>query len=102
MGPVLSLWRKLLRQRPPEPEPPAPRADADRIAVLEHDLLGVIPEPGTRAARAVALSKPVDQNACPHDEVIETPEFGQPRMLGICRHCGAGMVQNDQREWERP
>ena len=89
-------------RRPSAPPLPPPQPDPDRIAVLEHDLLGVIPEPGTRAARAVALSKPVDQNACPHDEVIETPEFGQPRMLGLCRLCGAGMVQNDQGEWERP
>lgn len=102
MGPVLSLWRKLLRQRPPQPERPTPRANPDRIAVLEHEVLGITPKPGTPAARAVALSKPVDQDRCPHDDVIETPEFGQPRPTGICRLCGAGMVATDEGDWERP
>ena len=102
MGPVISLWRKLRRRSTPEPPPPQPRANPNRIAVLEHDLLGIIPEPGTPAARAVALAKPVDQDACPHDEVIETPEMGQARNIGLCRRCGADMVETDDGYWERP
>jgi hypothetical protein len=102
MGPVISLWRKLLRRPTPEPPQPRPRANPERIAVLEHDLLGITPEPGTPAARSVALAKPVDQNTCPHDDIIETPEFGQVRTTGICRRCGAGMVETDEGDWERP
>lgn len=102
MGPVLSLWRKLLRQRPPEPEPPTPRANPDRIAVLEHEVLGITPEPGTPAARAVAVSKPVDQDRCPHDDVIDITELGQARRTGLCERCGADMVATDKGDWERP
>ncbi|MEV0616151.1 hypothetical protein AB0I81_22750 [Nonomuraea sp. NPDC050404] len=25
---------------------------------------------------------------CPHDNVIDTPEFGEPPGLGICNDCG--------------
>lgn len=78
------------------------RLSPDRIAVLEHELLGVTPEPGTPAARAVALAKPVDQNACPHEDVIETTELGQARVTGLCGRCGAGMVADDAGDWERP
>jgi hypothetical protein len=74
---------------------PRPRADPDRIAVLEHDLLGVQPEPGTPAARAVALAKPVDPDACPHEDVVEVTELGQARPTGLCTRCGAGMVADD-------
>lgn len=77
-------------------------ADPDRIAVLEHDLLGIHPEPGTPAARAVALAKPIDQTACPHDDVIKTTGMGQARPTGLCGHCGAGMVADDAGEWQRP
>ncbi|MBX7464950.1 hypothetical protein K1Y80_02490 [Streptomyces sp. MAG02] len=34
---------------------PAPRADPLRIAVLEYELLGIEPKPGTAAAAAVGL-----------------------------------------------
>jgi hypothetical protein len=97
----VSLFSRLFdRRRPQAPEHPRP--DPNRIAVLEHDLLGIQPEPGTPAARAVALSKPVDQAACPHEDVIETTGLGQARPTGLCGHCGAGMVANDAGKWERP
>ncbi|MFF8544783.1 hypothetical protein ACF060_31355 [Streptomyces werraensis] len=79
-----------------------PRPDPDRIAVLEHDLLGIHPEPGTPTARAVVLAKPVDPTACPHDGVVETVELGQARATGLCTACGAGLVANDNGDWERP
>lgn len=99
----MTLLKRLLRswKRPPQPEP-VPRSDPDRIAVLEHDLLGIQPEPGTPAARAVALAKPVYQTACPHDDVIETTELGQARPTGMCGRCGAVMVATDTGEWELP
>lgn len=96
---MLRFWR---RARPNGMPAPDQRPNPDRIAVLEHDLLGVMPEPGTPAARAVALSKTVDQDTCPHDSVIETSEFGQARSTGMCRRCGADMVETDSGEWERP
>lgn len=37
-------------------EPSAPRADPLRIAVLEYELFGIEPKPGTAAAAAVGLS----------------------------------------------
>lgn len=96
------FWERLLGKRRAVEQPPRPRPDPDRIAVLENELLGIAPEPGTRAARAVALAKPVDQEACPHDDVIETTELGQARATGICGPCGAAMVATDSGDWERP
>lgn len=95
--------QRLLRafKRPPRPSP-TPRPDPNRIAVLEHDLLGIQPEPGTAAARAVALSKPVDQTACPHDNVIETTGMGEARSTGLCGRCGTALVATDTGEWESP
>ena len=97
---MLRFWR---RQRRPGQTPTAgPRSNPDRIAVLENELLGIVPEPGTSAARAVALSKPVNQKVCPHDDVIDVTELGQARRTGLCRHCGADMVAEDSGAWERP
>lgn len=97
----MNLLNRLFGRRTPPP-PHVPRPDPDRIAVLEHELLGIHPEPGTPAARAVALAKPVDQTACPHEDVIETTELGQARPTGLCGHCGAHMVADDAEEWQRP
>ncbi|MFJ4473281.1 hypothetical protein ACIP2X_38105 [Streptomyces sp. NPDC089424] len=100
----MSLWGRLFgHRRHPSAGPQAQeRPDPDRIAVLEDELLGITPEPGTRAARAVALAKPVDQTACPHDDVIEVVEMGQVRATGICEHCGARMVATDTGDWQLP
>jgi hypothetical protein len=97
----MSLLGRLFGPRR-SPQPPAARPDPDRIAVLEHDLLNIQPEPGTPAARAVALSKPVDQAACPHDDVIDVTAMGQARAVGLCGRCGASMVADDAGDWERP
>lgn len=98
----MSLWDRLFRWHQEAEQPPQPRPDPDRIAILENELLGIAPEPGTRAARAVALAKPVDQEVCPHDDVIETAELGQVRATGICGACGAAMVATDEGDWQRP
>ncbi|MFJ6069101.1 hypothetical protein ACIQHU_39430 [Streptomyces tendae] len=82
--------------------PALPRADPNRIAVLERDLFGIQPEPGTPAARAVALAKPVDPAQCPHEDVVEVTELGQARATGLCERCGAGMVADDNGDWQRP
>lgn len=102
-----------MRFRRSSPEPPTPRADPLRIAVLEHDLLGVQPEPGTAAAFAVNLAasgrrlrevmaKPVDPETCPHEDVVETTMVSQARRVGICCRCGADMVEDDAGDWVRP
>ncbi|MEV8248126.1 hypothetical protein AB0R01_30785 [Streptomyces rochei] len=96
----MSLFSRLFGPR--RQEQPAQRPDPNRIAVLEHDLLGITPEPGTPAAHAVAKAKPVDQHACPHDDVIELAEMGQARPTGLCERCGAGMVADDHGDWHRP
>lgn len=102
MGLVIRLWNKATRRSAPVAQAPIPRPDPDRIAVLEHELLDITPEPGTPAARAVALSKPVDKETCPHEDVIDITELGQARHTGLCQHCGADMVETDTGEWQRP
>jgi hypothetical protein len=94
-------WRWPWRRPPVHPTPPR-RSNPDRIAVLEHELLDITPEPGTRAAHAVALAKPVDQDACPHDDVIDVSEMGTTRRMGLCGPCGASMVATDEGDGERP
>jgi len=94
----LRFWKRRSTEQPPPPK----RANPDRIAVLESELLGVTPEPGTPAARAVALARPVDQDRCPHDDIIDITELAQARPTGLCQRCGAGMVATDEGDWERP
>lgn len=89
----------------PEPTTPAPtphRADHARIAVLEHQLLGIQPEPGTPAAVAVAHATPVDQERCPHDDWTEITTWGQARRSAWCVSCGADLVAGDDGVWVRP
>ena len=92
----MSLWPRRKQTTPAE------RPDRRRIAVLESELLGVEPEPGTPEAHAVAMAKPVDQAACPHGAVIETREMGDKRSQGICAACGAQFVESDDGTWGRP
>ncbi|MEU5742017.1 hypothetical protein ABZ784_29000 [Streptomyces tendae] len=101
---ALYRWRAVgcFKRRRSDEQPPTLRPDPDRIAVLEHDLFGIQPKPGTPAARAVALAKPVDQEVCPHEDVVEVTELGQARATGLCKRCGAGMVADDNGDWQRP
>lgn len=92
-----ALWQRLRT-----PAPARVRPNPNVIAVLEHDLLGITPEPGTPAARAVALAKPIDQAVCPHEDVIDVTQLGQARSTGLCERCGADMVESDEGDWERP
>lgn len=89
-------WR-----RTPAPTAP-PRPDLIRTALLEHELLGIEPEPGTPAAHAVALAKPVDVETCPHEDAIETTELGNARPQGMCTRCGTALVADDDGGWEAP
>lgn len=93
---LLAFWRT----QPPQSAVEHP--NPDRIAVLEHDLLGIRPEPGTRQACAVALAKPADPAKCPHDHIIDVTRIQHTRPIGMCERCGADMVQNDDGTWEQP
>ncbi|WP_394425453.1 hypothetical protein [Streptomyces sp. SGAir0957] len=65
--------------------PVRPRADRVRIAVLEHDLLGIAPEPGTAAALTIALRR---AGTCFEHDPVETTDFGDTRAHGLCGRCG--------------
>ena len=95
------LWRPTRYFKRGNLNPPIERPDPNRIAVLEHELLGITPEPGTPAAHAVARSRPVDKDSCPHDYIIEVTELGQARRTGLCEACGAWMVATDEGGWAR-
>lgn len=82
-----------------KPESPAPRANPTRIAVLEHDLLGIQPEPGSVAAVTVALRKAAAN--CMAHQPVETTTFGDPGPIGLCARCGCSMVQDAGGVWIR-
>lgn len=84
----MKLWSR-------RPAPARPRANLTTIAVLEHDLLGIPPEPGTTVAPAIALRR---LGTCFEHQPVETTELGeQPR--GICARCGTAMIQDDGGRW---
>lgn len=90
-------------------KPPQPRPDHATIAVLEYELLGVEPEPGTSAAAAVgmrrlanALRAPMDAARCLHAEIASIQCLGESRDSGLCCACGCSMVRSDEGEWVRP
>lgn len=96
----LAALRALWASRPqPEETEPVPRPDRSRIAVLEYELLGVDPEPGTPEAMAVAQATPVDRATCPHEDVIDVSQYGAPRPEGMCGRCGTSVVGDDDGSW---
>ncbi|MEB8342114.1 hypothetical protein [Streptomyces endophyticus] len=78
------------------------RPDLSRIAILEHDLLGIEPEPGTPAAYAAALARPLDQDACPHEDAMDVIPLGQGRSTGMCAGCDIDVVETDEGLWDSP
>jgi hypothetical protein len=87
-----------LRRRIAEPPPtPHPRPNYTAIAVLEHDLFGVQPEPGTAAAVTIALRNAL-ANCTAHQPVATTP-FAQVGHSGMCARCGCSMRQDGTGEW---
>lgn len=82
-------------RRKPQPQPPE-QANPIRIAVLEHDLLGIQPEPGSPAALAIALRR---AGTCISHQPIEVTALNEWRRKAICTGCGAHMVQNDTGTW---
>ncbi|MFE2563045.1 hypothetical protein [Streptomyces mirabilis] len=84
-----------LRRRKAEPRR-APRPNYMAIAVLEHALFGIQPEPGTAAALTIALRQ---VGACMTHRPVETTTLGQlPQAL--CTRCGKSMIQGDDGTWE--
>ena len=74
-----------------------PTASPTRIAVLEHDLLGVQPLPGTAAALAVGLR---GAGVCiSHQPVADTEVVG-PVTAGVCARCGRQMVLGESGNWQ--
>lgn len=91
-----------MRFRRQRTESPAAKASPAVIAILEHDLLGIQHEPGSDAALAVAMSRTVDQDRCPHEEVVSTQKLGDLRGHGLCCACGVDMIVSDEGFWVRP
>ncbi|QJT04369.1 hypothetical protein G9272_32140 [Streptomyces asoensis] len=87
----MKFWR-----RRPAPAPAQPRANPTRIAVLEHDLLGIPPEPGTAAALVVAMRM---TGTCLEHDPADVTGFGDARSSGVCVRCGVRMVLDEDGEW---
>jgi hypothetical protein len=82
---------RAFRQRVHRLNPERPRANPTRIAVLEHDLLGIQPEPGTIAALAVVLRK---AGTCiEHKPVQAAPDSA------VCTGCGRTMHLKEDGTW---
>lgn len=76
--------------------PPTPRANQTAIAVMEHDLLGIKPEPGTAAALAIGLRR---TGTCLQHQPIDTTAINDPRHNGLCTRCGQHMIRDDHGNW---
>ncbi|MEU5442733.1 hypothetical protein [Streptomyces griseofuscus] len=76
-------------------EPP-PRPDYVRIAVLEHDLLGIQPRPGTAAALIVKMRR---AGTCLAHQPVDTSILGDPAPTGLCGRCGHAMVLGSDGNW---
>lgn len=72
-----------------------PRADRTRIAVLEHDLFGVTPEPGTAAALAIAHRT---VSPCTTHTPVEATTFSGPP-TAYCTRCTSHMTLGPDGEW---
>ena len=81
-------------RRRPTPTPP-PRANPTRIAVLEHDLFGIRPEPG--AGAALTLGPRTVGTCFRHLPVAAVGPDGVSD--GQCASCGRAMVLDDTGTW---
>lgn len=87
-----------LHRRKAEPQPaPLPRPNYTTIAVLEHDLLGIQPQPSTAAALVIALRQAVAN--CTAHQPVETTTLGSLGRTGVCARCGRSMLQDADGEW---
>lgn len=88
-----------LKRRRRKTEPNHPRPNYTAIAVMEHDLLGVQPEPGSIAAVTIALRK---IGACVTHQPVETTTLGAPAPVAICTRCGTSLALNEEGDWVKP
>ncbi|MFJ3793881.1 hypothetical protein [Kitasatospora sp. NPDC090091] len=75
-------------RRPPE----QPRPNPVRIAVLEHDLLGIPPQPGTAAALAIALRRVA---TCIEHQPVDVTALTDPAPNAVCSGCGQHLLHTD-------
>lgn len=64
--------------------------------MLEHDLLGIKPKPGTAAALSIALRQ---FGTCLNHDPIETSTLGDPGVTGLCQRCGSAMLLAENGDW---
>ncbi|MFD8805597.1 hypothetical protein [Streptomyces sp. NPDC059597] len=87
----MNLWPRRRRRT-------APRADPTTIAILEHDLFGIPPKPGTLAAAVIALRVLRHAGDClTHEPDMTTVDTLQ--QVGRCARCGATVVLGNDGEW---
>lgn len=86
-----------LRHRPRPPSAPPPRANPTRIAILEHDLLGIPPQPGTAAAAVIALRR---TGTCIQHQPVDVGTLGDlPGTRILCTGCGNHLVGTEDGRW---
>lgn len=83
-------------RRKPKAAEPARRPNPTAIGVMEHDLLGIPPQPGSMAALAIALRR---TGTCLTHQPVDTTGITDPRPVGVCTGCGANMIQDDHGNW---
>lgn len=94
---VRTLLRRLrARQHHPVRPEQVARANPTRIAVLEHDLYGIQPQPGTAAALTIALRR---TGTCITHDPVETTTLGDNRANALCTGCGAHMIHGSDGTW---
>jgi hypothetical protein len=82
---------RVFRQRDDRLTTQRPRANPTRIAVLEHDLLGIQPEPGSVAALAVGLRR---AGTCIEHKPIQAASSST-----MCTGCGRTMHLKEDGTW---
>lgn len=86
-----------LRRRKQSPAPKPMQADPTRIAVLEHDLLGVPPEPGTYAAALITIRT---TGTCIEHQPVDISTLGDlPETRMLCTRCGNYLVPAGGGTW---
>ena len=91
---------RLRRSKTPSPQAnPAPTADLLRIAVLEHDLFGIQPQPGTAAALCIGLRR---TGTCLQHDPIDVTTLDTPAQQALCSRCGTAMVDDGKGGWLIP
>ncbi|MEU6535526.1 hypothetical protein [Streptomyces sp. NPDC047000] len=73
-----------------------PRANQTTIGVLEHNLLGIPPEPGTAAALVVAFRR---AGTCLTHRPLDVTTASDAQRIARCASCGNRMHLGDAGEW---